>query len=127
MSRSKDYTVGYGRPPVRTRFAKGKSGNPRGRPKGAKNLTTLLAEELNRKIAIREGDVTKRVTKREAMVKRICESALKGDHKALMAIMQVDRGDGGERSAPDPATLSAEDREILERRLTVLANAGETK
>lgn len=127
MSRSKDYTVGYGRPPVRTRFAKGKSGNPRGRPKGAKNLTTLLADELNRKIAIREGDVTKRVTKREAMVKRICESALKGDHKALMAIMQVDRGDGGERTAPDQAALSAEDREILERRLTALANAGETK
>lgn len=122
MSRSKDYTVGYGRPPVRTRFAKGKSGNPRGRPKGAKNLTTLLADELNRKIAIREGDVTRRVTKREAMVKRICESALKGDHKALMAIMQVDRGDGGERTAPDQANLSAEDREILARGLAALAN-----
>jgi Family of unknown function (DUF5681) len=120
MSRSKDYSVGYGRPPVSTRFPKGKSGNPRGRPKGAKNLTTLLAEELNRKIAIREGDVTRRVTKREAMVKRICESALKGDHKALMAIMQVDRGDGSDRVAPDQTDLSAEDREILSHRLAAL-------
>jgi hypothetical protein len=42
-----DYEVGYGKPPRDTRFPKGQSGNPRGRPSGAKNLKTLLSEALN--------------------------------------------------------------------------------
>jgi hypothetical protein len=41
-----DYEVGYGKPPRETRFAKGQSGNPRGRPSGAKNFATLLREAL---------------------------------------------------------------------------------
>jgi Family of unknown function (DUF5681) len=31
-----DYRVGYGKPPLETRFKQGQSGNPRGRPRGAK-------------------------------------------------------------------------------------------
>jgi hypothetical protein len=40
----RDYAVGYGKPPVETRFQKGQSGNPEGRPRGTKKLVTLLAE-----------------------------------------------------------------------------------
>ena len=44
---SGDYTVGYGKPPVETRFQKGQSGNPEGRPRGKKQLVALLAEALS--------------------------------------------------------------------------------
>ena len=38
-----DYAVGYGRPPKATQFKPGRSGNPRGRPKGAKSEDTMIA------------------------------------------------------------------------------------
>src|SRR5207237_8691001 len=48
--------VGYGRPPSPSRFKPGQSGNPRGRPKGQRNLLSDLRDELAEKIRIREGD-----------------------------------------------------------------------
>src|ERR1039457_3785601 len=59
----KDYKIGYGKPPEHSRFAKGRSGNPKGRPKGRKNLETDLDERLGEKITIREGDQTRKVSK----------------------------------------------------------------
>jgi hypothetical protein len=50
----KPYVVGYGKPPVHTRFKKGQSGNPNGRHKGSKNFSTTLEETLQEKVVIRE-------------------------------------------------------------------------
>ena len=50
----RDYEVGYGKPPRHTRFVKGQSGNPRGRPPGAKNLKTLLNKALNELVVVTE-------------------------------------------------------------------------
>ena len=49
-----DYKVGYKRPPLHTRFRKGQSGNPRGRPRGSKNFSTLLTEALNEPVVVTE-------------------------------------------------------------------------
>ena len=51
----RDYEVGYSKPPRHTRFVKGQSGNPRGRPPGAKNFATLLSEALNETVIVTEN------------------------------------------------------------------------
>ncbi len=75
--------VGYCKPPKRTRFQPGQSGNPRGRPKGTKNLKTDLMEELNEKIVIREGDRSQKVSKQRALLKSVVNRAIKGDARAI--------------------------------------------
>ena len=52
---SEDYEIGYGRPPKQTRFKPGQSGNPKGRPRGRKNVHTILEETLYRPVTITEG------------------------------------------------------------------------
>jgi Family of unknown function (DUF5681) len=46
------YVVGYGRPPIESRFQLGSSGNPRGRRKGSKNLKTLIRKAMTASISI---------------------------------------------------------------------------
>ena len=75
--------VGYGKPPKRTRFQPGQSGNPRGRPKGTKNLKTDLMEELSEKIVIRERDRSQKVSKQRALLKSVVNRAIQGDARAI--------------------------------------------
>ena len=112
---SDDYEVGYGKPPKKHRFKKGRSGNVRGRPKGAKNLKTDLREELGEKITIREGDVMKKVSKQRAFVKRLVVSAAKGDQKAITTLVNLwlrifEPDDSSQRER-----LTSEEREIIDR------------
>src|SRR6266581_1429571 len=59
----RDYEVGYGKPPRHSRFVKGQSGNPRGRPPGAKNLVTLLNKALNELVIVTEDGGRRKITK----------------------------------------------------------------
>ena len=64
-----DERIGYRRPPLRTRFRPGQSGNPRGRPGGARNLSTVIAAALGEKVAVTENGRRRRITKLEAAIK----------------------------------------------------------
>jgi Family of unknown function (DUF5681) len=78
----RDYAVGYGRPPRHTRYEKGRSGNPKGRPSGAKNMSTLFTEALNETVIIAENGGRRKISKRQAIVKQIVNKAAKGDGAA---------------------------------------------
>ena len=86
-----DYDVGFGKPPAHTRFAKGRSGNPRGRPKGSSNLATLLEQELNAPVIINENGQRKRVTKLQAAVKQLVNKAASGEPRALQQLLGLNR------------------------------------
>jgi hypothetical protein len=82
-----DYRVGYGRPPLDTRFKPGVSGNPRGRPRGTKNLNTLLDKIMSRCVTITERGTPRRVPYMEALLLKISHQALSGDHRATRMIL----------------------------------------
>ncbi len=85
-----DYDVGYGKPPKNTRFQKGQSGNPKGRPKTAKNYKTLVQRELDAPVFIRRDGQVRQVSTRLALVLRLKSKALDGDLKALTVLMALD-------------------------------------
>jgi hypothetical protein len=78
-----DEEVGFGKPPKETRFKKGQSGNPKGRPKGAKNLATIVAEVCRGKVRVKgENGRTYYITTMEAIMKQLTNQAARGDMKA---------------------------------------------
>jgi len=68
-------------PPQHTRFKKGKSGNPRGRPRKQEDLNTVLHRVLNRKVRVKDDDQTMPI--RDALMRKLRELALQGDRQAL--------------------------------------------
>ena len=101
-----DYSVGYGRPPIHTRFQKGKTGNPRGRPRRRKNYATLVRQFFDKQIPIRDGERVRKVSKLEAMIHRHFFNAMKGDTKSLTALMNLAAGLGQfEPELPPPPSL----------------------
>ena len=108
--------VGYGRPPVGSRFKPGQSGNPKGRPRGTKNLKTDLHEELQEKIVVHEGERTLRISKQRAIIKTLFAKTLKGDgraaHTLLNLLLRTAAADGGSPEIDSPFT--ADETELLD-------------
>jgi hypothetical protein len=81
------YAVGYGRPPLHSRFKPGQSGNPKGRAKGTQNLRTIVKQVANEQILISEGNRPRRMSRLEALVRTTFTRAFKGDPKALQSLI----------------------------------------
>ena len=86
---SKDYNVGYKKPPKHTQFQPGQSGNPNGRPKGTKNLRTDLEEELQTEITITEGGQPLTISKQRALVMSLLAKAIKGDVRSANTLIKL--------------------------------------
>lgn len=83
--------VGYCNPPERTRFKKGQSGNPQGRPKGTLNMATVLERTLRERVLINENGRRKTITKLEAAIKQLSNKAASGELKALQLLSALVR------------------------------------
>ena len=113
----RDYEVGYGKPPRHTRFTKGQSGNPRGRPPGAKNLKTLLSEALNEPIIVTENGGHRKITKREAIVTQLVNRSATADLRAIKILLDILRDIEGqtEPASPETSAFTAADEKVIEQ------------
>lgn len=89
------YDVGYGKPPKSTRWRKGISGNPKGRPKKSKSFYDLSKKELDKKHRITEGGQTKWLSTKEIIARRVWlsamqEKSIKGFRVALDLIREIE-------------------------------------
>lgn len=101
---SENYKTGYGKPPLQTRFKKGASGNPSGRPRRSKDFAALLERQLDQLVTVTRNGRKVRVPMREHLVLNTLISAIKGDSRARELVFRHMRENG----KPDAfgATLS---------------------
>ena len=83
------YKVGYCHPPLATRFRPGQSGNPKGRPKGSRDLRTVVAAVAAELVEIKENDRLRRITKLEAVVKQLANRAAQGQERATKSFLDL--------------------------------------
>jgi len=102
----RDYRVGRCQPPIHSRFRKGQSGNPKGRPPGSRNTATLWGEELDARVSITERGGRKNLTKMALIVKQVVNQAGSGNLRACELVFKMEnlfkRGDTTADSVEGP-------------------------
>ena len=117
-----DYEVGYGKPPRHTRFRPGRSGNPKGKPRGSRGLRTELRAELNELMTITENGKSRRLPKRRVVIKALAAKALKADVRAAEKLLNMEiQANGFEDPRSERNRLSDTDRQIVEYLLRSLS------
>jgi hypothetical protein len=109
------YEVGYGKPPLHSRFVPGQSGNPKGRRKGTRNLKTDVKRALAAPVKMRVGKRMRTRSTQEALIMVLREKGLLGNERALDRLLQLaasHNNDELEAAAAQP--LAEEDQAILD-------------
>jgi hypothetical protein len=109
------YKVGYGKPPKAKQFKRGKSGNPKGRPKGSLNLATDLTAELGEHITVREDGRSRKVSKQRAPIKSLMAKALQGDVRAMASLLALYARVITEPPHDDNQSIDTDELQVLRR------------
>jgi hypothetical protein len=84
-----DYDIGYGKPPQKSQFKKGQSGNPNGRPKGSKNAASLFNEIFDQQVTVVKNGKPTKVPIMQAMLMKLAAMAMGGDMKAMAKVLEL--------------------------------------
>jgi Family of unknown function (DUF5681) len=108
------YEIGYQKPPKHTQFAKGCSGNPRGRPKGSKNVFSVVQKAAQEKITVTQNGKVRKITKIEASAVQLSNKAASGDPRATREILLWNRlAEEAQKSDQPPETVSDADKTLM--------------
>ena len=110
-----DNQTGYKQPPQAGQFQKGRSGNPKGRPKGSGNFKTDLLQVMGQTVFIMENGQRRAVSGRKAVALRILHDAMRGDAKALANLTaHLLKHDIDADAKPQAEVVTENDRVIIE-------------
>ena len=109
------YKVGYGKPPKAKQFKRGRSGNPKGRPKGRLNLATDLTAELGEQITVREDGRSRKISKQRALIKSLMAKALQGDIRAMASLLALYARSITEPPHDDTQPIDTDELQVLRR------------
>ncbi len=85
---AKSYDVGYCKPPEASRFRKGQSGNPRGRPRRKRSFAEAVLNAMNSLVRVRD-DPERKIVGMDAMAKNHAARAINGDIKSAKLIFEA--------------------------------------
>jgi hypothetical protein len=116
-SKSAGYQVGYGRPPLHTRFQKGRSGNPGGRPsrKRVERMKALALREAYRAVAVKENGRMVPLTAVAAILRSRIELAADGNLQAQRDILAMVRAIEKENEAAGISAVLSEQHEVTNK------------
>lgn len=128
------YHVGYGRPPLHSRFKSGQSGNPRGRPKhtGTGTVKEELQDLYLRELTVRDGDKKRKIPGILVLLQKLLTDGIRGDRGAAfvsyklaqqLGVLEIRR----ESSELDMSVLTKEERAKCSEALEILRKARSVK
>ncbi|AGH97680.1 DUF5681 domain-containing protein [Micavibrio aeruginosavorus] len=104
-----DYEVGYKKPPRSRQFKKGQSGNPTGRPKGARNMKSIIYEIGNQTVDVNIDGTLQHMSLAEATIKRAWYKAVKEGKTDLLRFLQENYDKEVEKTQKKPIEQARHD------------------
>ncbi len=109
----RDGAANYREPPLHTRFKKGQSGNPSGRP--VKNLAALLAATLDEAVTVTENGKRWQISKREAVIAQLVNKSATADLRATKMLIDMlrDIEKKADPASAETSPFSPTDKEVV--------------
>ena len=113
------YEVGYRKAPKHSRFSKGVSGNPKGRPKGSRNLSTILEAALTERVPVRRNGKTKKMRLIDTIAVSLANKGASGHLAAIRLLLETTIKLGIFADSPPTKTnatkLAQEEQDVLDQ------------
>jgi hypothetical protein len=123
-----DYTVGYCRPPVATRFKRLVSGNPSGRPKAPKSAGKSLRDAMARYMTVVENGKKRKVRAQELIMQSLVNDAARGKPHAVKLLFSLsDRYAQNDEQDIDPANFAADDLAVIDNYLVSIQTQADSQ